>query len=407
MEEKRNDLNMGSENNKSEAKQFKANSKYFTISVYAIGVIFIGAVIVKLFISSHETAAAFQKIMEILMPFVIGGLIAFILNPAVENIRRFLGNVCRIKHNTIQKFLAIAITYLLMIGTIVIVLFGIIPQIISSLTDLINSIPSSVTQIYQFADGLETRFPDLDMDVVRKAINDAIPNFINYVKDFATNFVPALYAVSKSILKLIVNLFIALIVSIYMLSDKKPLKNSFKAVVYAFVPVKYIATAIEILKEANKLFSGFFIGKTINSIIVGFLCFVFMSILGLPYAVLISAIVGVTDMIPYFGPFIGAVPGALILLLISPLKSLIFIVLILVLQQLDGLILGPKILGESTGLKPLWIIIAITVGGGIGGVLGMFLGVPIVALIRYLLNRLLSYRLTKRHLKEKIDLELD
>ena len=195
----------------------------------------------------------------------------------------------------------------------------------------------------------------------------------------------------------LVNLIIAIIVSIYMLSDKKPLKNSLKAVVYAFVPTKHITSVTEILKEAYKLFSSFIIGKALDSTIIGCLCFLFMTILQLPYAVLISVIVGITNMIPYFGPFIGAVPGALILLLISPVKAVIFVILILVLKQFDGLILGPKILGDSTGLKPLWIIVAITIGGSLGGVLGMFLGVPIVAFLRYLANRFLTYRLRKRN----------
>ena len=185
-----------------------------------------------------------------------------------------------------------------------------------------------------------------------------------------------------------------------MLSDKKPLKNSLRSIVYAFVPVKHITTVVEILREAYNLFSSFIIGKALDSAIIGCLCFLLMSILQLPYAVLISVIVGVTNMIPYFGPFIGAVPGVVILLLISPVKAVIFTVLILVLQQFDGLILGPKILGNSTGLKPLWIIIAITIGGKIGGVLGMFLGVPVVAFLRYLANRILAHQLHKRHLLE-------
>ena len=181
-----------------------------------------------------------------------------------------------------------------------------------------------------------------------------------------------------------------------MLTDKRPLINSCKAVVYAFVPVKYIQLILEISAEANRLFSSFIVGKAIDSTIIGLLCFVFMLILRLPYAVLISVIVGITNMIPYFGPFIGAIPSAIILLFISPLKAVIFVVMVFVLQQFDGLILGPKILGDSTGLKPLWIIFAITIGGSLAGVLGMFLGVPAVAFIRYLIQRLINHQLKKR-----------
>ena len=278
------------------------------------------------------------------------------------------------------------------------IFFGIVPQIITSITDLVNYIPTAVNEIYHFVDNLEEYFPELDMDVVRNAINSALPDVVAYIRDFSGKLVPALYQVSVVVFQWLLNLVIAIIVSVYMLSDKKPLKNSLRAVVYAFVPLGHIRTFMEILREAYHLFSSFIIGKALDSTIIGCLCFVLMTLFRLPYAVLISVIVGITNMIPYFGPFIGAVPGALILLLISPVKCLIFIVLIFILQQFDGLILGPKILGDSTGLKPLWIIIAITIGGSVGGVLGMFLGVPVVAFLRYLANRILAHRLRKRNL---------
>ena len=353
---------------KNEPSRFLANNNYFTISVYAIAVIFIGALILKLLVSWNGTVRTIKEIVNILMPFIIGALIAFILNPAVRKISILMGRFFHMKDGKLRKILAIAIAYLLVIGLIAVVFFGIVPQIVSSITDLVNYIPTAVNDTYYFIDNLEQHFPDLDMEVIKNSINKALPDVI-----------------------------IAIIVSIYMLSDKKPLKNSLKAVVYAFVPTKHITSVTEILKEAYKLFSSFIIGKALDSTIIGCLCFLFMTILQLPYAVLISVIVGITNMIPYFGPFIGAVPGALILLLISPVKAVIFVILILVLQQFDGLILGPKILGDSTGLKPLWIIVAITIGGSLGGVLGMFLGVPIVAFLRYLANRFLTYRLRKRN----------
>lgn len=388
-------------------KKFKANSKYFTISVYAIGVILFGVIIVKFFISWGATLNAIKSVITVLMPFILGILIAFILNPVVMKIDLLLYKYCKLKQKTIRKILSIFVSYLLVLGLIAVMLFGIIPQIITSITDLVNYVPDAVKQITYFVDNLEQHFPGLDMDVVRDAINNAIPDFINYAKDFATNIVPALYQVSRAILQWMLNLVIAIIVSVYMLSDKKPLVGSIKALVYAIVPVKYIPTTVEIIKEANKLFSGFIVGKAIDSTIIGIICFVLMSLLQLPYTVLISVIVGVTNMIPYFGPFIGAIPGALIMLLISPIKALIFVILILAIQQFDGLILGPKILGDSTGLKPLWIIIAITIGGSIAGVLGMFLGVPVVAFLRYLLERFLKYRLRKRNFTQIKDFPMD
>ncbi len=395
--------NLKKKNRKKEPSRFQANNNYFTISIYALGVIFFGALIIKLFISWEGTVNTIKGVINILMPFIIGGLIAFILNPVVKRIAALLEKFFHLKQGILRKILSIAIAYLLVIGLIAVVFFGIVPQITASITDLINYIPQAVNDIYHFVDTLEERFPNLDMDILRKTINDAIPDLVATARNFATNLVPALYQIASVVVQWLLNLFIAVIVSIYMLSDKKPLKQSLQAVVYAFVPVRYIHTITEILREAYSLFSSFIIGKALDSMIIGVLCFIFMSILQLPYAVLISVIVGITNMIPYFGPFIGAVPGALILLLISPVKCLIFVVLILVLQQFDGLILGPKILGDSTGLKPLWIIIAITVGGSIGGVLGMFLGVPVVAFLRYLANRILTHRLRKKNLMTDVD----
>ena len=385
---------------KNESTRFLANSHYFTISIYAIAVIFVGAVIIKLFVSWDDTMMTLKNVINVLMPFIIGGLIAFILNPLMQRLGDLLGKLFHLKDTAFRKILSIALAYVLVIGLIAVVFFGIMPQLVSSITDLVNYIPRAVNDIYHFVDNLEEHFPELDMDVVRTTINNALPDVIAYMRDFATNLVPALYQGSMIVVQWLLNLIIAIIVSVYMLSDKKPLKNSLRSIVYAFVPVKHITTVVEILREAYNLFSSFIIGKALDSAIIGCLCFLLMSILQLPYAVLISVIVGVTNMIPYFGPFIGAVPGVVILLLISPVKAVIFTVLILVLQQFDGLILGPKILGNSTGLKPLWIIIAFTIGGKIGGVLGMFLGVPVVAFLRYLANRILAHQLHKRHLLE-------
>ena len=399
--------NKNKETDTNDLKQFKANSRYFTISVYALGVIFIGAIILKLFLSWEETVKTLKGILNITMPFLTGALIAFVLNPAVKKVSFVLGRFCHMKEGSPRKMLSIAITYILVLGMVVVVLFGIIPQVGASITDLVNYIPTAANQIYHFVDNLEEHFPELDMDIIRNAVNNAIPDFINYAKDFATNIVPALYQISMSIVKWMLNLAIAVIVSIYMLADKKPLQNSFKAFIYAFIPIKHISSIIEILRDANKLFSSFIIGKALDAAIIGFLCFLFMSLLRLPYAVLISVIVGITNIIPYFGPFIGTIPGVFILLLISPIKALVFAILILVLQQFDSLILEPKILGDSTGLRPLWIIIAITIGGSLAGVLGMFLGVPVVAFLRYLLNRILVYRLKRRGLLEVTETPLE
>lgn len=320
---------------------------------------------------------------------------------------QFLEKVCHVRSLKLRKLLAIAITYIIFLGFITVTIFGIVPQVANSIIELINNIPASINYIYDLLDILKEHFPSLDIAGLEKATNDTIPTLLNTLKDFATNLIPAIYTISMYIVNWIVDIVIAIIVSVYMLSDKKQLRNSCKAMVYAFVPQKWVQILVEVLQECNNLFSSFVIGKAIDSLIIGILCFILMNIFRLPYAVLISVIVGITNMIPYFGPFIGAIPGILILLIVSPIKALVFLILILCLQQFDGLILGPKILGNSTGLRPLWIIIAITVGGTVGGVLGMFLGVPIVAFLRYLMNRLIQHRLRKKNYKDAESLTLE
>ena len=272
-----------------------------------------------------------------------------------------------------------------------------VPQIATSLTDLINSaltvIPQSASELNQFLTELHERFPSLDISAIQDAVDNLLPSLLNYIRDFASNIVPTLYSLSMTIMQLLLNLVIALIVSIYILLDKKILVGSVKAAIYAFFPQKRIPYVVDTMKECNEIFGGFVIGKAIDSLIIGILCFILMTILRLPYTLLIS-------LIPYFGPFIGAVPGAIIMLMVSPFKAVIFIIMIFGLQQFDGLYLGPKILGQSVGLRPLWIIVAITVGGSIAGVLGMFLGVPIMAVLRYLVMRTLKQRLQERNVKD-------
>ena len=207
-----------------------------------------------------------------------------------------------------------------------------------------------------------------------------------------------LYTASVSVVTWFGNFLIAMIVSVYMLYGKKSLKRMLKIVMYSFIPKRQIQTVKEILLECNNIFSKYLVSKMIDSFIIGVLCAILMVFLRLPYVSLISVIVGITNMIPYFGPFIGAIPGIVIILCINPIQALVFAVMILCLQQFDGLILGPKLLGDSTGMKPLWIIFAITIGGKFFGVIGMFLGVPVVAALAYLAERYMRHRLAKKHL---------
>jgi predicted PurR-regulated permease PerM len=198
----------------------------------------------------------------------------------------------------------------------------------------------------------------------------------------------------------IVNIALAFVISCYLLWDKNGILSGLKRLVSVFFNERHSKIIFRTTKECNRIFSKYIIGKALDSLIIGILCFICMSILKLPYALLISVFVGITNMIPYFGPFIGAIPGVLLLLIVSPKMCIIFAILIFLLQQFDGSILGPKIIGNSTGLAPIGVIFGILAGGYVAGVVGMFIGVPVVAVLIYIINKLIDTHIYHRKLRE-------
>lgn len=349
--------------------------------------------------SWEQVSLTLKQYSNAISPFLMGAFIAYLINPLMKYFdKTIFTDLLKIKSPKKTKYLSLALSYLLVIGLIYLCISYFIPQLIKSLTDLIQSIPLFYDKIYEFLNSLETNYPDIDFEYINKLVNESLPNVADTIKNFATNAIPFIYSTSLSVIRWVLNVIVAIIVSIYMLSDKNILMKNFKRFIFAFFPINFTTTFMKTLSECNKIFSGFIIGKSIDSLIIGVICFLMMSILQMPYPLIISAIVGVSNMIPYFGPFIGAVPGTIILLLINPIKSIGFIVLILVLQQFDGLYLGPKILGNSTGLKPLWIIFAITIGGSVAGIAGMFFGVPLMAVITYLANQIIEKKLKSKNI---------
>lgn len=380
--------------------KFESNKKYFTICIYTIFVILVGTLIVKLIISWDEAITAFKGYASALSPFLIGAFIAYLINPLMKYFdnKLFLG-LLKFKSPKKSKYCALALSYILVIGLLYICISYLIPQLYNSLSDLIQSVPIFYDKINIFLNNLETNYPNIDFEYINKILDQALPNLVETLQNLATNAIPFIYTTSMYVIKWLLNIVIAIIVSIYMLSDKNILIKNFRRFVYAFFPANLTTSFMNTLSECNKIFSGFIVGKSIDSLIMGIICFILMTIFRMPYPLIISVIVGITNMIPYFGPFIGAVPGTIILLLINPFTALGFIVLILVLQQFDGLYLGPTILGNSTGLKPLWIIFAITLGGNLAGVIGMFFGVPIMAVVAYLANQIIDRKLKAKDIK--------
>lgn len=362
---------------------------------YIVALVAIIAIIFLMIANWGVVLAVIGKFLTILMPFILGFFFACFINPLVKRVHSLLNRMKPGKGAKIKKAFSVIISYVVVIGVITVLLIYIIPQIKASIGELGNTIQDG----YQY------------MITHQKELNEKIPFIglgggIEYIKEFAykkimsngSEILPYVYHVSSSLLTTSYNVLMGLVISIYIILDMKKLKSSARKVVYAMSPKKKEQEVWETMKQCSHIFNGFLIGKMIDSLIIGILCLIAMSILKLPYALLLSLIVCITNMIPYFGPIIGAIPGVMIYLFIDIRYAFIFALMILILQQFDGLYLGPKILGDQTGIKPLWVIFGITVGGAYFGVMGMFLGVPVVAVIMYLLQLFLDKKLKKKNI---------
>ena len=360
---------------------------------YIVALVAIIAIIFLMIANWGVVLAVIGKFLTILMPFILG--FACFINPLVKRVHSLLNRMKPGKGAKIKKAFSVIISYVVVIGVITVLLIYIIPQIKASIGELGNTIQDG----YQY------------MITHQKELNEKIPFIglgggIEYIKEFAykkimsngSEILPYVYHVSSSLLTTSYNVLMGLVISIYIILDMKKLKRSARKVVYALSPKKKEQEVWQTMKQCSHIFNGFLIGKMIDSLIIGILCLIAMSILKLPYALLLSLIVCITNMIPYFGPIIGAIPGVMIYLFIDIRYAFIFALMILILQQFDGLYLGPKILGDQTGIKPLWVIFGITVGGAYFGVMGMFLGVPVVAVIMYLLQLFLDKKLKKKNI---------
>lgn len=381
-------------------KWFQLNHQYTTICIYAFILIVCATLAAMLIVNWKETKAFITHVFVVLAPFWAALLIAYFLRPLVKifeiNIhRRFTHN----KHPKMVLYLSILLAYILVIGCIILAITFVIPQLTHSITEITASIPTTYDKVAKYLLGLQDKYPDIDMKIITQRLENMVPHLVDYGTNAVGSGIAIVYSISKSLVRILINVLLAIMISVYMIASADFFREQAKRLIYAICSEKAGDALCTTLRECNSIFSAFLLSKAVDSLIIGCLCCIVMNLLGLPYAVLLSVIVGITNMIPYFGPFIGAIPGVLIYICLKPMDAIIFAIMILVLQQFDGLVLGPRLLGQSTGLNPIWVIFAITVGGAYFGIIGMFIGVPVVAVIAYLLNKLIKYRLGDRDIK--------
>ncbi len=362
---------------------------------YVIAVVAICTFIVFMIAHWDRTILYFEKLFGVLMPFIIGFFFSYLINPLVRFFNRQLNRIEEGKLLRVKKGISVTISYLIVVGLLTIIILYISPQIQESGKELAKSLQSGYNYLSNNKEDLNRKIPFINLgDGLDYIKTNLIDNLVNN----GSTIVPYIYEFSSSVVSVVYNIIIGIVISIYIILDSDHLVGGIKKIVYAVTPVGKENDAWKTILKCNHIFNGFLFGKAIDSLIIGILCLITMSILRLPYALLLSMIVGITNMIPYFGPFIGAIPGVLIYLFINPKLSLVFAILILVLQQFDGLYLGPKILGDLTGIKPLWVIFGVTFGGAYFGVMGMFLGVPAVAVLMYLINLFIEKKIKNKGL---------
>lgn len=384
-----------------EEKKYVKRLKMITSNIwYIVALVAIVTAVIMLIVNWSSTLTALRKVVQVLMPFFLGFLFAYLINPLVRLFEKLFNLMGKDKALTVKKVFSMLLSYIIVLGAITVIIVFITPQIVTS----VNQLGQTVQKGYDYVKLHPTSFLDWIPFANTADIMEKLKDNINSIAiNMGSKVFPYLYSTFTSTFVIAYDIFFGLVISIYLTWEKDSLVRGFHRLVKAFVPKKYAEKTWEKLLKCNHIFNGFLVGKAIDSLIIGLITFCAMAILNFPYPVLLSVIVCITNMIPYFGPFIGAIPGCAIYLFIDPTLALWFAILILVVQQFDGWILGPWILGDQTGIKPLTVILGITVGGAYFGVMGMFLGVPTVAVLQYLGGEFVKNRFKKKDMEDPIN----
>lgn len=382
------------------------NRKYTTIAIYAFLVIAAGLLFQNIVNDIPPLTRYFDKIGDLLLPFAVGGALAYVLNPVLNWIEHKLFPVLfrdKLSKKT-RRGLSVLLSYLFLFMVIVVFFLIVVPQIYDSIMSLVSRSSTYISNAEEILNYL----------IATYGSNELVAQVLQKIYDSAETLIQRGYQLLGDLIPMIANLVINLtnslfdtimgfIISVYALLMKETFAAQIKKLLSAFCSRNFVDTFLSIAHDSNEIFCGFISGKIVDSFIIGVICFVGTTLMNTPYAMLVSVIVGVTNVIPYFGPFIGAIPSILLILLVDPVQALYFSIFILILQQCDGNIIGPKILGDSTGLSAFWVVFSVTFFGGLFGFVGMLIGVPTFAVIYSLIRRLAAYCLRKKNLPTDTD----
>lgn len=376
-----------------------------------------------------KVTGALRALNDILAPISCGAVMAYLFAPVYNRVSAaVMANTKKLipdekKREKIAGACGTILSVALLIGVIVGFISMIVPQVINSIIGIAEALPTSIRNLELWLERIFADNPEVEAVVMQyytqgmeyiqnRVYEDLLPNLSAIVSGTSggsageaakavsmfANIVSSVSSGVVSVINMVMNLLIGVIVMVYLLNMKKKLLTQVKMIIYSVFSLKNANKVIEEFRFVHSVFGGFIIGKLLDSLIIGIMSFVLLGFMKMPYVLLVSVIIGVTNVIPFFGPFIGAVPSAILILLVSPMKCLYFIGFIFLLQQFDGNILGPKILGDSTGLSSFWVLFSILLFGGVFGFVGMIIGVPTFAVIYRMTTELVTSSLKKKRL---------
>lgn len=374
------------------------NKKYTTIAIYAFLVISSSIIVYLMASQAEDLKIKFSGMIATMQPFIIGSAIAYIINFILNFYEKVVFELKYINklNRKYRRGIGLLLSYLTAIIVISLFMQFVLPQLVDSIVGLANNIPQYVNDASHVITEISEKF-----NLESKYMNMIVEKWnelLNYIITLLTNLIPVIGNFIMTLGSSILNIIIGIIVSIYILIDKEKFIALSRKVTFSIFSAERSKRIVELAQRSNETFGKFLSGKILDSLIIGILTFIILTIFKMPYILLISVVIGITNIIPFFGPFFGAIPSAIIILCVSPIKALWFIGIILVIQQIDGNIIGPKILGDSIGISAFWILFSLLIFAKFLGLIGMIIGVPIFAIIYSIIKENVERRLKAKGL---------
>jgi len=343
-----------------------------------------------------------QSAISLLFPFVLGAAIAFILNVPMRQIESRLIEKLKIKSNGIKRGISLLVTILLVVCIILVVMLVVVPELIRTCNSLIKHLPRAYADAQNYLESLNEKWPQFKGLIDQNNINlDTLTKTaVQFLQNVAMGFLNSTFGIVGGVLSSIVTFFISFTFAIYVLFQKEKLSCQTKKIMYATLPIKTVERIIYVGKLSNTTFSGFLSGQCLEAVILGTMFFISMTILGMPYAWMMGVLIALTALVPIFGSLVGLIVGFLLILIINPIQAIEFVILFFVLQQIEGNLIYPHVVGGSVGLPSIWVLFAVTIGANLMGIAGMVIFIPLCSVCYTLIRETVNKRLIARDIPE-------